>query len=1052
MAQVAVVIASYDAPHDATARAAAQMAARDAWRAARAALAGVAGRGSANPGAYQLAQDAVADAKAAYDAALAAGNAMEAMRHQEEAEAANERAMAQVAVVIASYDAPRIESARTAAKSAADDAKVAHDAAVAALAAVESIQGLDQASYDMAMARVAAATVAYGEAKAASDAAEAATLLADAEARQRDAEDALEDANAANIEAMKYATMVQDAEDSALASAKTAAKMVYDAAKAAYDAAAMRVAALEAEDDEGRAKRNDDTDGNYFRAKDALARAETAHDVAMAANAMAQAETLSTDAASHQPAIDEAAGTVDTETDDVDMYAGLVEAAYNAAQAQRNNIEQNRMAEEQRKDDVVAARTAAMQAYMDADAAAEKAETAAREAEGTAAGSPRAVVARQAATAARMAANAAKAAHDAIMDDMTKAEADAEATKAGIQAGTANTQYMTAKVQNDAIQTAHQIAMEQQRMTGVRTATRAAMRAAEGARTAATEARTRATNARMAAGEANTAYMRAMAARTDSAEAKKQADAAETAATMAEAAAEAAEMAADAAEAAHMGIDADGSAEDAQSAEMTAVTEKGKADTAHGTAGTQLTAATTARDMAETSADTHVLLLFLAANGAHVMDLETTMDVNETAVHVGRVGTAMATIADATSGNQAAGTTASAEWPGDIADDPDTPADDSAEGMLAITVSPAGAGDLAFELGADRDADSTATPPITSRTQTAKEIGGLGDFRGFEVWEDDGNAGTATDRGRVIVFTDKTQDKSAVEEAAAVTARSVVGVAVTAADTLSNVRSSGNTITGVTWTPSGEGPMTGTLTCGDSCSITLGDDGAVTAITGYTFTGSREAKAAVTACDQACQAAANNNYLVFGLWIDEDTTTDPNTNTFGSFAAGGAVDAIAADLTGTAAYSGKAAGAHHKTGEGVNWFEGDARLTANFGAVDAPGNVSGEIRSIRVNGGSAMSDSIYLRQTDLTADSATFNGVAVMGDLTAPGSDTYEFEGTWSGSFFGPTVDDPGTTGDDESITAPLGTAGTFGVTKSEGTGDDMVVESFVGAFGADKD
>ena len=39
-------------------------------------------------------------------------------------------------------------------------------------------------------------------------------------------------------------------------------------------------------------------------------------------------------------------------------------------------------------------------------------------------------------------------------------------------------------------------------------------------------------------------------------------------------------------------------------------------------------------------------------------------------------------------------------------------------------------------------------------------------------------------------------------------------------------------------------------------------------------------------------------------------------------------------VTGTATYTGKAAGAHHKTGEGVNWFDGDARLTANFGAID----------------------------------------------------------------------------------------------------------------------
>ena len=48
----------------------------------------------------------------------------------------------------------------------------------------------------------------------------------------------------------------------------------------------------------------------------------------------------------------------------------------------------------------------------------------------------------------------AKAAHDAIMDGMTKAEADAQAAIAATEAGKANTAYMTAKAENDAIQTA----------------------------------------------------------------------------------------------------------------------------------------------------------------------------------------------------------------------------------------------------------------------------------------------------------------------------------------------------------------------------------------------------------------------------------------------------------------------------------------------------------------------------------------------------------------------------------------------------------------------
>ena len=83
--------------------------------------------------------------------------------------------------------------------------------------------------------------------------------------------------------------------------------------------------------------------------------------------------------------------------------------------------------------------------------------------------------------------------------------------------------------------------------------------------------------------------------------------------------------------------------------------------------------------------------------------------------------------------------------------------------------------------------------------------------------------------------------------------------------------------------------------------------------------------------DAAAQAAANNDYLIFGLWLDE--SDNGATDTFGAFAVGGAnyTTTAGAVITGNATYSGKAAGAHHMTGEGVSWFEGDARLTAAFG-------------------------------------------------------------------------------------------------------------------------
>ena len=81
-----------------------------------------------------------------------------------------------------------------------------------------------------------------------------------------------------------------------------------------------------------------------------------------------------------------------------------------------------------------------------------------------------------------------------------------------------------------------------------------------------------------------------------------------------------------------------------------------------------------------------------------------------------------------------------------------------------------------------------------------------------------------------------------------------------------------------------------------------------------------------------------------------------------------------------------------------------------------------------------------------------------MGAATAPGATTHEFYGTWSGAFFGQSeaVEDDPLTPAVETLAAgalaPAAAAGTFGVTMSEGTGDDLVQESFVGAFGAHLD
>ena len=743
-------------------------------------------------------------------------------------------------------------------------------------------------------------------------------------------------------------------------------------------------------------------------------------------------------------------------------------------------------AEAQRVMDVAMARSNAMDSYMAANGHATMAETAAEAAEMTAPGSQGAMDAREAATAARMAATAAKEAHDAIMDGMSKADADAQAAMAATEAGKANTAYMTAKKENDAIQTAKAVDEQQEEMRALAAAKTAAQELNDDPADGvvfhynavvgkAGDAATQAMNARMYAN-------RAMAARTNYASANEHAETAEQASADAQAALTRAMTAKTLADAALADALAATTSADAEAA-LERLRMANAALTAEHTgangAGMAYMAARDAAMEAATAAGTHVLQLFLAANGAHVMDDEDT-DANETAAHVASVGAAMAAIAAAADGNQTAGTTVTITHPGDTVDNPATEDDPNTletvennefvEGVRAITVTVAGTTAIVAELRETRAAmdfnedGDTTDENEEARIQTAREIDGLGDgdgyFQGYELWENDNDAATTTDRARAILFTNKQKGDDSVLAVAAATARTVENVAVDTTTLTMLGTKSGNTYTGAQYTPTGEAALTGTLTCpsGVSCSVdaTTAADGTVTinAVSGYVFTGSRAAVEAVTAAD----ATENNDYLAFGLWLEE--SDDGATDTFGSFAVGGTdyADAITDTITGTASYSGKAAGAHHRTGDGVNWFHGDASLMADFGADDAGGSITGEISNIRVNGGAAMSDSIHLREADLSDGSATFNGMARMGAGEIQDDDTvmYPYNGTWSGSFFGATDNDTTTTDVDESITAPLAAAGTFGVTRTmdmdtTDTADD-VVESFVGAFGAHLD
>jgi hypothetical protein len=353
------------------------------------------------------------------------------------------------------------------------------------------------------------------------------------------------------------------------------------------------------------------------------------------------------------------------------------------------------------------------------------------------------------------------------------------------------------------------------------------------------------------------------------------------------------------------------------------------------------------------------------------------------------------------------------------------------------------------------EADPDADPQVVAAPKTAGNIAGLGDFAGFSISDGTRHA---------IIFTDKQQGTPAVTAMAAVTARTIDDQGVSGNTVTDLGTRSGNTFTGVTYfegTPNDDTDpataYTGTLTCpvaADVCTATTADDGTIT-VEGYEFSGSRAARAAVEAAD----AMENNRYLVFGVWLREDsdgndTADDPD---FGAFAAGGGDTAPVADeVTGTATYEGSATGVY-TAGSSVDYFQGDATLEADFGDDAALGTITGMIDSI-VAGGNDMDDVILLNDDGTPADgnmlaAGTFSGDARMGTATTVDAvTTYTHNGSWSGQFYNGTADDDTTDDVNESHVAPGSVAGTFGVTGETGTGDDAVTRSYVGAFGAHKD
>ncbi len=1047
-----------DAIPDAEAKAlkAAQDAAKIAYLAARNALAGLTGMQAYNPVAYTKAQNALGDAKAAYDAAMATTTSAVAEAEQVKAEAANTAAMGFAQEV---RDVP---AARTAAMAAATAGKAAYDAAMAALAEVEANKADDMDSYDMAMAKVDAAKAAYDAAKAASDAANSATTSADAKMHQATAEAEKAKAETARDEAVKYAGMVTDSFDTAeqlrrdLRTAQMAASSASDAAMTARDEAQEAVDGLET-------KKADDVP-NYTRATDALTKAKMAYDAAKAASdaaaaAMATAEGVAEAQKQQQIAIDKR-GEAEAAKAEVVKYAGLVDASFQAAERVRQdaNDEATKLATAKTKamEAAMAARTAATAARMAADEAAEA----------LGATSMLAIEAGKVADAAEAAADAAEAASERAQADTASADAEGEQETAESKKREAEMKLTEARsLKRDAL-----LAKENTDRTLIVTYREQAMDAKDDARTAAMKARDYAKKAGEAADAAKAAAETAKARKTNYAEANKNAIAARAAATAAEAAAEAAEAAATAAEAEYEKARAEGvSVEDALAARDMARAKRTEAETQRDTAmakydsedamgAKQLAAAAVEAGGSDTMPGTYALGLFKVASGQGLSDAE----------KKGRITLVHDLIGDA--GNEERDThvtvgEAKALTPN--ANGTGT-ADNSVDGLWQYNTNDndqignnAYGARIEHEIGKDRvyrfgkyatEHLRTPDPEVTTAQATQRDLPMLGGFTGVELTQG---------MRAVHIYTDydpskrKAATKAGNISGALASSGTVSGTFdLSTAGTIEALAGSKFTAGGVTYSGTG---LEFDCTAPADCSYTSTGAAATATITslgsGWRVTGSAA----------AVPEAGDPDYMTFGYWLDLGGSTANNQDErLGAFASGNAFSSTIADgvitaLTGTATYRGSAAGLHGMTGakEAVQPFDARAELTAKFGTATELGTVEGRIYDIN-SGGERLTgelSEVILSKGDVnsaTSRSFTYYDTR-MGTPTVDPTDSsaeYPMNGFWHGRFSEAMAENA-----DAAKRYPTAVIGTFGVsgTLDMGTADntkDDVHHSLIGAFG----
>ncbi len=200
------------------------------------------------------------------------------------------------------------------------------------------------------------------------------------------------------------------------------------------------------------------------------------------------------------------------------------------------------------------------------------------------------------------------------------------------------------------------------------------------------------------------------------------------------------------------------------------------------------------------------------------------------------------------------------------------------------------------------------------------------------------------------------------------------------------------------------------------------------------------------AAGQSAPVAASD-WLALGYWLYmPKDPSDAGAFDFGVFASGG--DPYPgndlAGLTGTASYSGKAAGMYtqpSESGTDIGTFSANVELTADFGDAAATGTIGGRVFDFALeNGGTPALTELRLgTPSDGTTNifpgqggnTGPLAGGWIVGDGPGSGPGDDGWWGSWSGKLYGTGAD------------LPTSVAGTFGAANAAGDSE------YAGAFGA---